>query len=465
MESTPRARLGLPAHGRRPAALTALVVSAATSLIMLAGIALTAAPADAGTRVTPGSFTGYGFDQCVAPSQAAMNRWLTTSPYWAVGIYIAGDSRACPDQPNLTPQWVSTQLRNGWRLLPITVGPQAACNSRYKKATRIDSDPTRRYAAARAQGRSEAASTVRAAHRLGIGARSTLWYDIESFSIAGERCRESAIAFLSSWTKRLHSLHYVSGVYSSASTGIKMLDDIVGQSHHNAMPDRVWIADWNGRADIYSSYVKSTTWMPHRRVHQYQGGHTETHGGVSITVDSNYMSLGRGSVAPAAAKACGVGISLASYPRLASGDHGRPVKALHCLLKRKGSYDGGMHGWFKQRTAAAVRAYQRTRHLPVTGVVSRRMWVELLSSGGAPVLKYGSVGEAVRRVQRSMNAAVGARLAITGVYTRETVHAVRSYQRAAQIAPNGVVADSTWAELTSGTLAAPTGSPRSPVVP
>ena len=51
--------------------------------------------------VTPGDFTGFGFDQCLAPSQTAMDRWLQSSPFLAVGIYIAGDSRACRAQPNL----------------------------------------------------------------------------------------------------------------------------------------------------------------------------------------------------------------------------------------------------------------------------------------------------------------------------------------------------------------------------
>jgi hypothetical protein len=452
MESTPRA----PARPARAVA-TALTALAAC----LATVAGPAAPADAGNRVTPGNFTGYGFDQCVAPSQQAMDRWLATSPYWAVGIYIAGGSRACPDQPNLTRSWVSTQLRNGWRLLPLTVGPQAACNGRYKKPTRIVSDPAHNYAAARKQGRAEAGSTVRAAKALGITARSTLWYDIEAFSISGARCRESAIAFLSSWTRRLHALHYVSGVYSSAASGIKMLDDIVGRSGRNAVPDRVWIADWNGKADIYSSYVRSTTWMPHRRVHQFRGGHSETYGGVTINIDSNFMSLGRGSVAPKAPRACGVGIDLSDYHRIGPGDRGREVKALHCLLKRKGGYDGGMHGWYKKRTVAAVRSYQRAHRLPVTGSVAARMWVMLLSGGGTPVVKYGSVGEAVRRVQRAMNAAVDSRLAVTGVYTRDTVQAVRAYQRAVQVAPNGVVADTTWAELASGRLRAPAAGARS----
>ena len=35
-----------------------------------------------------------------------MNRWLKTSPFFAAGIYISGTSRACRDQPNLTPEWV-----------------------------------------------------------------------------------------------------------------------------------------------------------------------------------------------------------------------------------------------------------------------------------------------------------------------------------------------------------------------
>ncbi|MEP7089546.1 MAG: hypothetical protein ABI776_05495, partial [Nocardioidaceae bacterium] len=90
-----------------------LLRSCATALAALAtvssGVAL-ASPATAGNVVTPGSFTGYGFDQCTAPSQRAMNAWLTSSPYWAAGIYLSGDSRGCLSQPNLTPTWVRTQL-------------------------------------------------------------------------------------------------------------------------------------------------------------------------------------------------------------------------------------------------------------------------------------------------------------------------------------------------------------------
>ena len=119
-------------------------------LVTLASGLVSATPAQAANVATPGNFTGYGFDQCVAPNQAAMDAWLRSSPFWAVGIYISGDSRACPVQPNLTPTWVSTQIANGWRLLPITLGPQAWCTTRerYLQQVRIKPDPAGGYAAA-----------------------------------------------------------------------------------------------------------------------------------------------------------------------------------------------------------------------------------------------------------------------------------------------------------------------------
>jgi peptidoglycan hydrolase-like protein with peptidoglycan-binding domain len=60
-----------------------------------------------------------------------------------------------------------------------------------------------------------------------------------------------------------------------------------------------------------------------------------------------------------------------------------------------------------------------------------------------------------------MNAAVDSRLDVTGVYDRTTVRAVRAYQRMVTTAPNGVVADTTWARLTAGDLdASPSSSSR-----
>src|SRR5215213_4393849 len=183
---------------RRPAA------AVLTALATLAAGPVLAAPARAANVVTPRNFTGYGFDQCTAPSQRSMDAWLSASPYWAVGIYISGDSRGCLSQPNLTPTWVRTQLSKGWRLLPITLGPQASCTTRerYLRQVRISPDATRSYDRAREQGRAEARKTVGVATRLGISRSSTLWYDLEGFTSTRAACRESALSFLHAWTRR-----------------------------------------------------------------------------------------------------------------------------------------------------------------------------------------------------------------------------------------------------------------------
>src|SRR3954464_12963016 len=169
--------MSVPAPFRR---LAGVAVSVLAVLAATVGLAM---PARAANVVTPGNFTGFGFDQCLAPNQAAMDAWLTGSPYWAVGIYISGDSRGCRSQPNLTPTWVRTQLANGWRLLPIPMGPQASCNPRsprYGNDERINPSSANTYGAARTQGRAEARKTVAVAKNLGIEPGSTLWYDMES---------------------------------------------------------------------------------------------------------------------------------------------------------------------------------------------------------------------------------------------------------------------------------------------
>ena len=63
---------------RRVSRVVAVLLTAVSTLA--AGL-LVAAPADAGNVTTPGNFTGYGFDQCVAPTQSAMDAWLTSSPF------------------------------------------------------------------------------------------------------------------------------------------------------------------------------------------------------------------------------------------------------------------------------------------------------------------------------------------------------------------------------------------------
>ncbi len=441
----------------------ALAAAACASLVAVttgpaeAAASPTRAAAPAANVATPGNFTGYGFDQCLAPSQAAMDAWLTDSPFWAVGIYISGASRACRNQPNLTPTWVSTQLANGWRLLPITLGPQASCSTRfprYGNDPTINPSATNTYAAARKMGRVEAQRAVDAATALGLAPTSTLWYDIEAFSTSNKACRESALWFLSSWTKQLHKLDFVSGVYSSAASGIKLLDDArLAPKPGYASPDRIWVADWNGHADTASTYFSADGWLPGGRMHQYQGGHNETWGGVTINIDRNWLDLGTGSLAKAAPKRCGgVQVDFASYPRLAVGATGDRVTALQCLLTERKYYAGKLDGVMAGGTVDAVRAFRADHGLPAGRAASKAVWVSLHTQGRTKLVKFGAAGEVVRRLQRALNSAADEKLAVTGVFEKTTTAAVQRYQARRGLKQTGVVTPSLWSLLQSGKL-------------
>ena len=415
--------------------------------------------------VTPGTYTGLGFDQCHAPDQWKMDAWLEASPFRAVGIYISGASRGCRDQPNLTPTWIGTQLANGWRLLPITLGPQASCNPSFPRygndpviSTKVNQAGV--YQKAFDQGTAEATTTVAAAQALGIVPGSTLWYDLEGYNVTNTACRESSLYFLSAWTQQLHALGYVSGVYSSAGSGIKSLDDArVERPGTFALPDQIWIARWDGQANTSTSYIRSDGWVPGNRVKQFQGGHDEKWGGVTINIDRNYLDLGVGTAPlPTASRRChGTPVDLPNYPRLKAPSKGKSpdpgqVSVLKCLLKEQGLFHGKVRGAWSDRLTKAVHAWQKQRGLGRTAMFSRRAWMTLLAAGPTPVLNLGSTGEDVRRVQRALNAASPrTALTVTGIYDQPTQAAVLAWQGKHAIAENGVAGPATWAALQAGT--------------
>ncbi|VXC31546.1 glycoside hydrolase domain-containing protein [Nocardioides sp. AX2bis] len=452
----------MPSPARPLARLLGPLAALLLSLSLVASAVPAAQAAPRPNPVTPGDLTGYGFDQCLAPTQSAMDRWLETSPFLSVGIYISGASRGCREQPNLTPSWVRAQLRKGWRLLPITLGPQASCQQSFP---RYGNDPTidpaagssGRYPRAREMGRTEAGRAVEAALGLGLTPGSTLWYDLEAFDVTNTACRESALSFLSTWTTRLHELGWVSGVYSSAGSGIKALDDArVDRPNAFALPDQVWIARWDGVANTSTSYLRDDGWRPGGRVKQYLGGHKETHGGVTIEIDSNFLDLGRGSVATAEERCGGVSVGFRTYPLLRRSEAGytAPVartKALQCLLQEKGVYDGALSGTYSGATATAVAAWRERRGITPGDEAGRTVWMSLLAAGRKPVLKVGSAGPDVRRLQRALNAASpDTALASRGVMNPATAAALRSWQGRVDLPATGIATKDDWKALVRG---------------
>ncbi len=440
-------------------AAATLVLAAPLATLSPAGAADQAAPRFASQRqvalATPGDFTGYGFDQCVAPTQAAMDAWWRKSPFSAVGIYISGDSRACRTQPNLSPTWVATQVARGWRLLPIALGPQASCQPRFPRYAddfRISATPTGGYAKAAQQGAAEADKNAADAMAYGIGAGSTIWYDLEGFDLTNTHCRESALVFTSAWVSRVKALGYVAGFYSSASSGIKMLDDArTERPGQFSLPDRIWIARWDGVANTSTTYIPEDGWRPGGRMKQYLGGHNETWGGVTINIDSNFIDLGAGSVPVPEGRCPGTRLGFWKYPTLTpAAAQPTRVKALQCLLTEQGTYSGPVNGSYDAATVAAARAWQAKRKFTPTDTFEKRHWTALLAAGARTTVKRGSVGESVHRLQRALNAAGAGRFRASGVVDAKTEAALRAYQRRLRIPVSGVATRQTWNKLQQG---------------
>jgi hypothetical protein len=298
---------------------------------------------------------GLGFDVCAAPSSSYMRAWWGDSPYQAVGIYIGGADRAC-DQQNLTAGWVREEAADGWRFMPTYVGPQASFGQL--------SDPSR-------QGVAAAADAVAQAQRLGFGPQTPIYYDMEAYSPAQE---QAVLLFITAWTRELHALRYMSGVYSSSSSGIA---DLSSQYHsaRYAMPDVIYDALWNGAQNVGDSAYQPGEWAGRRRLHQFSGNVLQTYGGDTMDIDQDYLDLALTAA----------GGTTQSTPGATAADNSSAV-----------FYEGpGHHLWTESRMASG--AWWRT---DLGGDLTSAPTVVQTGGGGLAVLYRGRTGEltAVRKI-------------------------------------------------------------------
>lgn len=442
-------RLGLPLSSSSPARLlvAGLVTGLAASLLL-------AAPARADGPEAPGSFTGHGFDACVAPSQSVMDTWNLTSPFSAIGIYVSGNSRYCGDryQPNLTASWVARNAANGWRFIPIHVGRQVPCfknnpSSRVQKK-KMSTD----VVTARTQAVAEAQETVAALTRLGFGPGSVSYLDIEWYARSAA-CDNVLLEFVDAWTEQLHAQGYMSGLYSSGSAGIKVVDEarLAGRPGMT-YPDHLWNAWVNKMADTKGGpYLSDSGWTNHQRIHQYHNGVNVSYGGRTLNIDKNFLDVGLGSVPSRRSTPCGVTVTYGTYPTLKVGARRAEVAALECLLKKQGLVKK-VDTAYTVNTAKAVDRFRAKQGWKKTGVATRATWTALLAAGSRPrVLKQGSVGEPVWRLQRSLTAA-GLKPGLSGVYDARTVRAVVAYRKARKLPGYTTTESKVWGQLRRGKL-------------
>jgi hypothetical protein len=337
----------------------------------------------------PGTYKGLGFDVCQAPNQATMDAWRSKSPFRAIGIYISGNSRYCGDkyQPNLSAGWVQKNAKNGWRFMPIHVGYQSPCFKNNPKSRVQKKKMSSTISKARSQGHSDARETIGRLKKYGFGTGSVSYLDLEWYKRSSS-CDAAVLNFMDAWTDTLHEAKYRSGVYSSGSAAIKLIDDAMASGKKFTRPDHVWIAWTNGKANTDGGpFMSSKRFTNHQRIHQYKNGSSVRYGGHTLTIDWNYLDTG-GSSKP-------------------SG----------------GSSDSGKSSTSEKIAKAA--------------------------KGSTPKLKPGAKGEAVTRVQRALNA-TGRKFPVTGTFDAKTTDAVKSYRKAVGLKPKAKVTKKMWRALQAG---------------
>jgi hypothetical protein len=139
-----------------------------------------------------------------------------------------------------------------------------------------------------------------------------------------------------------------------------------------------------------------------------------------------------------------------AYPALSSGTTSGAVETAEYLLQQAGHNPGPINQTFDAATATAVSGFRQARGLPAGTTIDSRVWTALLSRGTQPTLRSGSSGADVRRLQRSLTAALGRTVGIDGAFGSQTTQAVRDYQSSRGLGVDGVAGPQTWTALQAG---------------
>ena len=142
-------------------------------------------------------------------------------------------------------------------------------------------------------------------------------------------------------------------------------------------------------------------------------------------------------------------------PMLYRGCTGDAVKTLQDKLNTLGYNSGNVDGIFGAKTYAAVTAFQKANSLGVDGIVGKLTWAKLYDATPVnvtpvttqPMLRTGSRGDAVRKLQELLNAKGYTCGSVDGIFGSKTYAAVLAFQKANGLAADGIVGSLTWGKL------------------
>jgi hypothetical protein len=274
----------------------AVLVMALAAVAVVVVQATEGATADVGTPPQP----IYGLDAASTPSAGLGDRAkcpstdqmqllkgsaaINGATYSAIGVYLPvglanSDDRHDKVQSCLTPAWVAAVRAQGWSIIPIYLGMQAAAPCGGSGFWRMARDPGSAYA----QGKAAAADAAAQMIKLGMTGRTPVYYDMESY--AGG-CADAVQAFEEGWSVGLRARGDLSGVYGSRNSTMADLESLrkAMPATPCVVPDAIWSATTGATSAADIPGVSG--WTQHQRIVQYG---TNSANKAKLTVDGDIV--------------------------------------------------------------------------------------------------------------------------------------------------------------------------------
>ena len=132
-------------------------------------------------------------------------------------------------------------------------------------------------------------------------------------------------------------------------------------------------------------------------------------------------------------------------PTLKKGSKGQEVKDLQEALNTLGFASGKVDGIFGAATERAVKEFQSSVGIDADGIVGPITWLNIDEADQSePVLRKGSKGLPVRRLQSRMTAYKYDTGGVDGRFGAKTEKAVKELQEQAALEVDGIVGPATW---------------------
>ena len=136
------------------------------------------------------------------------------------------------------------------------------------------------------------------------------------------------------------------------------------------------------------------------------------------------------------------------FPVLRVGSGGKFVRYLQFKLKTEGYNITSVDGIFGTNTQSAVIAFQQANNLSPDGIVGTKTWAAVnLLNPEQKVLKKGSTGSFVKYLQQKLYSKLYPVGTIDGIFGANTERAVKDFQTANGLSPDGIVGPKTWEKI------------------